>query len=62
MLTRVMEVSAKQLLEAGVTSAVDLGAPLKESLDVRTRIERGEIPGPAHVDERPVDHAAGRRR
>ncbi len=46
MLTRVMEVSAKQLLEAGVTSAVDLGAPLKESLDVRTRIERGDIAGP----------------
>ena len=28
MLTTVMEISAKQLLEAGVTSAVDLGAPL----------------------------------
>ena len=46
MLTRVMEVSAKQLLEAGVTAAVDLGAPLKESLDVRDRIAKGAIPGP----------------
>ncbi len=46
MLTRVMEVSAKQLLNAGITSAVDLGAPLKESIDVRDRIARGEIPGP----------------
>lgn len=46
MLTRVMEASAKQLLDAGITSAVDLGAPLKESLDVRDRIARGEIPGP----------------
>jgi imidazolonepropionase-like amidohydrolase len=46
MLTRVMEISAKQLLHAGVTSAVDLGAPLEESLDVRDRIDRGQIPGP----------------
>ena len=46
MLTRVMEISARQLLMAGVTSAVDLGSPLTESLDVRDRIDRGEIPGP----------------
>ena len=46
MLTKVMETSAKQLLNAGVTSAVDLGAPLKESLSVRDRIQKGEIPGP----------------
>lgn len=43
---RVMEISAKQLLHAGVTTAVDLSAPLKESLSVRGRIQRGEIPGP----------------
>lgn len=43
---QVMEISAKQLLNAGITSAVDLGAPLKESLSVRDRIKRGEIPGP----------------
>jgi imidazolonepropionase-like amidohydrolase len=43
---QVMEISAKQLLLAGVTSAVDLGGTLKESLRVRDRIDRGEIPGP----------------
>jgi imidazolonepropionase-like amidohydrolase len=43
---RVMEISARQLLLAGVTSAVDLGGTLKESLSVRDRIRRGEIPGP----------------
>ena len=42
----VMEIAAGQLLMAGVTSAVDLGAPLDESLEVRERIDRGEIPGP----------------
>jgi len=45
-LTSVMEIAAKQLLNAGITSAVDLGAPLKESLDVRDRIAKGAIPGP----------------
>ncbi|HUU32724.1 MAG TPA: amidohydrolase family protein [Vicinamibacterales bacterium] len=45
-LTTVMEIAAKQLLNAGITSAVDLGAPLKESLDVRDRIAKGTIPGP----------------
>ena len=41
-----MEISANQLLMSGVTSAVDLGGPLKESLAVRDRVKRGEIPGP----------------
>ncbi len=45
MLTRVMEISAKQLLMAGVTTSIDLGAPLNESLSIRDRIKRGEIPG-----------------
>jgi imidazolonepropionase-like amidohydrolase len=49
MLARVMEISAKQLLHAGVTSAVDLGAPLDASLAVRERINRGEVPGPRMV-------------
>ena len=40
-----MAISARQLLMAGVTTAVDLGAPL-EVIDVRDRIEAGEIPGP----------------
>jgi hypothetical protein len=43
---KVMEISAKQLLMAGITTAVDLGAPLKESLSVRDRIKKGDIPGP----------------
>ncbi len=42
----IMPASAHQLLLAGVTSARDLGGPLEESLDVRDRINRGEIPGP----------------
>ena len=42
----IMPSSAEQLLMAGVTSARDLGGPLKESLAVRDAINRGEIPGP----------------
>jgi imidazolonepropionase-like amidohydrolase len=42
----IMPASAKQLLLAGVTSARDLGGPLKESLSVRDRINGGKIPGP----------------
>ena len=42
----IMPSSAKQLLMAGVTSARDLGAPLKASIAVRDRIKKGEIPGP----------------
>ena len=42
----IMPASAKQLLMAGVTSARDLGAPLKASIAVRDRIKKGEIPGP----------------
>lgn len=43
---RVMEISAKQMLMAGVTSATDLGGPLQESLSVRDRINGGKTPGP----------------
>ncbi|MCA1586101.1 MAG: amidohydrolase family protein [Acidobacteria bacterium] len=46
MLTRVMEIAARQLLDAGITSAVDLGAPSAPSLSIRDRINRGQIPGP----------------
>lgn len=42
----IMPSSAHQLLMAGVTSARDLGAPLEASINVRERINRGEIPGP----------------
>lgn len=45
-LATVMEIAARQLLNAGVTSAVDLGAPLAQSLDVRDRINKGAIAGP----------------
>ena len=42
----IMPSSALQLLKAGVTSARDLGAPLEASINVRERINKGEIPGP----------------
>jgi imidazolonepropionase-like amidohydrolase len=42
----VMEISAKQFINAGITGAVDLGSPAEESVRVKQRIERGEIPGP----------------
>ncbi|HMP98380.1 MAG TPA: amidohydrolase family protein [Cyclobacteriaceae bacterium] len=42
----IMPSSAHQLLLAGVTSARDLGAPLQASINVRDKINRGEIPGP----------------
>ena len=44
--SEIMPAAAHQLLLAGVTSAVDLGAPLADSITVRDRIARGEIPGP----------------
>jgi imidazolonepropionase-like amidohydrolase len=42
----IMPAAAHQLLNAGVTSAIDLGAPLEASINVRDRIAKGEIPGP----------------
>ncbi|MDH4072472.1 MAG: amidohydrolase family protein [Gammaproteobacteria bacterium] len=42
---RFMQVAAKQMMRAGVTSALDLGAPF-QAFDFRDRIRRGEIPGP----------------
>lgn len=44
--SEIMPASAVQLLLAGVTSARDLGAPLEASIEVRDRINKGEIPGP----------------
>jgi imidazolonepropionase-like amidohydrolase len=44
--SEIMPASAVQLLLAGVTTARDLGAPLEDSIQVRERINRGEIPGP----------------
>src|SRR5213595_3657989 len=44
--SEIMPAAAHQLLMAGVTSARDLGGPLTDSINVRDRINRGEIPGP----------------
>ena len=44
-LDEVMPIAAKQMLRAGVTSAIDLGTPF-QILELRERIRRGEIPGP----------------
>jgi imidazolonepropionase-like amidohydrolase len=44
-LSRILDISCKQLLMAGVTSIVDLGAPLEEILAVRDRVNKG-MPGP----------------
>jgi imidazolonepropionase-like amidohydrolase len=44
MLTKVMETAAREMLMAGVTTEVDLGAPLSV-LSVRDRINKGEIAG-----------------
>ncbi|HJQ70739.1 MAG TPA: amidohydrolase family protein [Blastocatellia bacterium] len=44
--TVIMPASARQLLLAGVTSARDLGGPLKASIAVRDGIKAGKIPGP----------------
>jgi imidazolonepropionase-like amidohydrolase len=45
-LEKVMEISARQLLASGVTTAVDLGAPLEPSLQVRDKINKGQVMGP----------------
>lgn len=45
-LPKVMAIAAKQLLMAGITSAVDLGAPLDEILATRKAIDGGQLPGP----------------
>ena len=41
----IMEITSKQLIDAGVTTVLDLGASL-DLLKVRERVRRGEIPGP----------------
>ena len=62
MLMKVMETSAKQLLMAGITTAVDLGAPLQRASAIRDRINKGEVVGTrvfvsgpwiAHLSRRP---------
>lgn len=44
-LYEVMPIAAKQMLRAGVTSAIDLGTPF-QILELRKQIRAGEIPGP----------------
>jgi imidazolonepropionase-like amidohydrolase len=54
----IMPASAKQLLMAGVTSARDLGAPLEESIALKTAINSGKIPGPTIFVSGPfIQHA-----
>ncbi|MDE0356414.1 MAG: amidohydrolase family protein [Gammaproteobacteria bacterium] len=55
-----MAISAKQLLMAGVTTAVDLGAPL-EILNVRDDINEGWLPGPRMLVSGPWITRAGRQ-
>ena len=45
-LREIMPISARQLLDAGVTSARDLGGPLEESIWIKREIEEGRLPGP----------------
>ena len=40
-----MQIAAKQMLRAGVTTGLDLGAPF-QAFEFRERVRRGEIPGP----------------
>jgi imidazolonepropionase-like amidohydrolase len=42
----IMPIAARQLLMSGVTTVRDLGAPLEDILEVKRRIEKGQIPGP----------------
>jgi len=54
----IMPASAHQLLNAGITSARDLGGPLEASIAVRDRINKGEIPGPTMYMSGPfIQHA-----
>ncbi len=45
MLEKVMQTAARQLLMAGVTTTVDLGAPLQPILSIRDRINKRELVG-----------------
>jgi imidazolonepropionase-like amidohydrolase len=54
----IMPASAKQLLLAGITSARDLGAPLDESIALKSAINSGKIPGPTMYVSGPfIQHA-----
>ena len=58
----VMPIAARQLLQAGVTTARDLGARLDDIISVKKRIASGEIPGPRLYVTGPfIQHAAYER-
>jgi imidazolonepropionase-like amidohydrolase len=46
LLEKVNAISARQLLMAGITTAVDLGAQMPEIITTRDRIAKGALPGP----------------
>jgi imidazolonepropionase-like amidohydrolase len=43
---KVMELSAYQMLMSGITGAIDLGGNPVESINLRNRIDKGEVAGP----------------
>ena len=45
LLVKAMEISAKQLINAGVTTAINVGDPMP-SLQIRDRVNKDELPGP----------------
>jgi imidazolonepropionase-like amidohydrolase len=45
--SEIMTISAKVLLKHGVTTARDMGAPLKESIELRDAIKKGQKVGPS---------------
>jgi len=53
-LEKVMALSQYQLLMAGVTSSIDVGGPAKESIDLRDRINKGEIAGSRMIVSGPM--------
>jgi len=50
----VMPIAARQLLQSGVTSARDVGAPIDAAINVRARIREHLIPGPTLYIAGPV--------
>jgi imidazolonepropionase-like amidohydrolase len=50
----VMQLSAYQMLMSGITGVIDVGGTLKDSVAVRDRINKGEIPGPRLIVAGPL--------
>lgn len=51
---KVMELSAWQLLMSGITGAIDLGGTPEDSIAVRDRINKGQVPGPRLIVSGPL--------